>query len=115
MFSRCIPLYCSMFRGLDALDDLEWIQLRVPRRLVRDRMDPFHSMTEGEFLSRFRLTKEATRDLIEQLHLRLPQTESNRGKDQLCCNILFILLLEHITVYNIYLYLSIYIYRQIDR
>lgn len=85
-----------MFHGLAAFDDMEWFQLRVPRRLVRDRMDPFHSMTEDEFLSRFRLTKEATRDLIERVHPHLPQVENNRGKDQLYYYILTVLMICHI-------------------
>lgn len=75
-----------MFCGLDDFDDLEGFQLRVPRRLVRDRMDPFHSMMEGEFLSRFRLTKEATRDLIERVYPLLPETQNNRGKDVILLN-----------------------------
>ena len=61
------------------LDDLERLQTRPPRRIIIDRMDPFHCMSEEEFLSRFRLTKESTQHIINSVNPYLPQLENKRG------------------------------------
>ncbi|MPC63536.1 putative nuclease HARBI1 [Portunus trituberculatus] len=61
------------------LRDLDRIHQRAPRRILKDRMDPFHFHTQEEFVSRYRLTKQATRTVIEQMSPQLPEVQGNRG------------------------------------
>ncbi|XP_069984663.1 putative nuclease HARBI1 [Penaeus vannamei] len=62
------------FEGFDWLDQFE----RPPRRVV-DKTNPFEAMTDREFLERFRLNKESTRHIIQQIHQNLPRTRNSRG------------------------------------
>lgn len=79
-------IYFSLFQEFSWFAWPWWPGLaptEATEKTVRDCMDPFHPMTEGEFLSCYRLYKKATQDLIKRVHLHLPQAESNRGKGQL--------------------------------
>lgn len=69
--------FFSMFPHLR---DLDRLRHRAPRRIIKDRMDPFHFHTEEEFICRYRLTKQATRSVIEQVSPELPEVQGNRGK-----------------------------------
>lgn len=69
--------YFRMFRDMRPFLDIQRLQERLPRRIVRDRLDPFHAMFEEEFLSRFRFSKQAARDLIDRVTPQLPQPAEN--------------------------------------
>ncbi|MPC69138.1 hypothetical protein E2C01_063353 [Portunus trituberculatus] len=66
---------CSMFPHLH---DLDRIHQRAPRIILKDRIDPFHFHTEEEFICWHRLTKQATRSMIE-VSPELPEVHGNRG------------------------------------
>ncbi|XP_064105765.1 putative nuclease HARBI1 [Macrobrachium nipponense] len=72
-------IYFSMYRQFRHIRNLQRYQHRHIRRVVTDRSNPFHAMTEEEFLMRFRLSKECTLSLIAQIEHRLPHALSNRG------------------------------------
>lgn len=64
--------------------EIQRLQERPPRRIVKDRLDPFHAMSQEEFLSRFRFSKQAARDLVDRVTPQLPQAVENRqGVSQL--------------------------------
>ncbi|MPD05696.1 hypothetical protein E2C01_101454 [Portunus trituberculatus] len=64
-----------MFPHLRGLDR---IHQRAPRRILKDRMHPFHLHTEEEFICRYRLIKQATRSVIEQVSQELAEVHGNR-------------------------------------
>ncbi|KAK3870908.1 hypothetical protein Pcinc_023934 [Petrolisthes cinctipes] len=45
---------------------------RRPRRIVTDRMNPFTSMSDDEFVDRFRLRKVSAVTLLEEVRNELP-------------------------------------------
>ncbi|XP_045107419.1 uncharacterized protein LOC123502263 [Portunus trituberculatus] len=55
------------------------IVARRRRRIVKDRMNPFTSMSDEEFIDRFRLRKDSTHDLIEKIKDDLVATTDSRG------------------------------------
>ncbi|MPC96151.1 uncharacterized protein LOC123500147 [Portunus trituberculatus] len=65
------------FQELDLFEELEAVRVRLPRRIVKDHLDLFLTLTEEEFTSRFRLSKQAARSLLTQLHL--PEANDSRG------------------------------------
>jgi len=67
-----------VFDELDVLDDTEGEMVRLPRRIVKDRLDLFTSRTEEEFTPRFRICKESARSLLADLHL--PEAKDSRGQ-----------------------------------
>ncbi|MPC52720.1 hypothetical protein E2C01_046596 [Portunus trituberculatus] len=67
-----------MFPHLRHIRNIERVHQRHIRRVMKDRSNPFEAMTEEEFLSRFRLTKECTLLLIGRIENRLPCALNNR-------------------------------------
>ncbi|KAG0714494.1 hypothetical protein GWK47_001567 [Chionoecetes opilio] len=65
------------FEHFDLLDAAEAERIRLPRRIVKDRLDLFLSLTEEEFTSRFRLSKHSARTLLDDLNL--PEAYDARG------------------------------------
>ncbi|KAG0725926.1 hypothetical protein GWK47_037610 [Chionoecetes opilio] len=65
------------FEHFDLLDAAEAERIRLPRRIVKDRLDLFLSLTEEEFTSRFRLSKHSARTLLDDLNL----PEANDAKE----------------------------------
>ncbi|KAK3872871.1 hypothetical protein Pcinc_022077 [Petrolisthes cinctipes] len=53
---------------------------RRPRRIVTDRMNPFTSMSDDEFVDRFRLRKVSAVTLLEEVRNELPAAADLRGK-----------------------------------
>ena len=73
------PLFRHI-RDLQHLRDLDQLDaVRVPRRVVVDRSNPFETMADVEFLSRFRLNKETVINLIEAIRGDLPQAANRKG------------------------------------
>ena len=66
-----------MFALHAVLQEIE--EIRVPRVIARDRSDPLLVLTEEEFVQRYRLSKDAVFDLIEQLHPIALRITSGRG------------------------------------
>ncbi|KAK4327341.1 hypothetical protein Pmani_002173 [Petrolisthes manimaculis] len=62
--------------AIDALDGAR----RRPRRIVTDRMNPFTSMSDDEFVDRFRLRKVSVVTLLEEIRNELPAAADLRGK-----------------------------------
>ncbi|KAK3854696.1 hypothetical protein Pcinc_015100 [Petrolisthes cinctipes] len=52
---------------------------RRPRRIVTDRMNPFTSMSDDEFVDRFRLRKVSAVTLLEEVRNELPAAADLRG------------------------------------
>ncbi|KAG0719535.1 hypothetical protein GWK47_050264 [Chionoecetes opilio] len=65
------------FEHFDLLDAAEAERIRLPRRIVKDRLDVFPSLTEEEFTSRFRLSKHSAKTLLDDL--KLPEANDTRG------------------------------------
>ncbi|XP_045133229.1 uncharacterized protein LOC123517319 isoform X3 [Portunus trituberculatus] len=65
------------FQEFDLFEELEAVRVRLPRRIVKDHLDLFLTLTEEEFTSRFRLSKQTARSLLTQLHL--PEANDSRG------------------------------------
>ncbi|XP_077512705.1 uncharacterized protein LOC144123849 [Amblyomma americanum] len=59
----------------DGADDSE--AAVVPRRVLRDRINPLEHFSHGEFLSRYRFSKDTVRELLKCLPME--QSVSNRG------------------------------------
>lgn len=66
---------------VDRLEE-QRVLVRRPRRIVVDRMDPFQSMTEEEFVERFRLHKHTVQDLITDFGNQLAVAVNKRGKSK---------------------------------
>lgn len=54
-------------------------EVRVPRIVAKDRSNPFECFTEKEFVERYRLSKDATTALIEEVRPRAPVDDMGRG------------------------------------
>ncbi|XP_063848238.1 putative nuclease HARBI1 [Scylla paramamosain] len=54
-------------------------RVRLRRRVIRDRSNPFEDLAEEEFLQRFRLTKECVLNLLENIRGQLPIAADARG------------------------------------
>ncbi|KAK3891172.1 hypothetical protein Pcinc_004961 [Petrolisthes cinctipes] len=52
---------------------------RRPRRIITDRMNPFTSMSDDEFVDRFRLRKVSAVTLLEEVRNELPAAADLRG------------------------------------
>ena len=59
------------------------LEVRIPRIVAKDRSDPFHCLSDEEFLERYRLPKDAVTDLIEQIRPRALVDRMGRGNIQL--------------------------------
>ena len=57
----------------------ERVRVRLRRRVVRDRSNPFEDLAEEEFLLRFRLSKECVMNLLENIRGQLPMAADARG------------------------------------
>lgn len=64
---------------LQQLEQLEAVDVRVPRVVLKDRSDPFISVSEDEFIQRFRLPKDCVRDLIDEISPRVPRVQPGKG------------------------------------
>ncbi|KAK4319118.1 hypothetical protein Pmani_008488 [Petrolisthes manimaculis] len=64
---------------LDELDEEELQPRRLHRIVPRDRSDPMAYLADHEFIQRFRLSKDAVRDLLEEIRPRLPRVGNGRG------------------------------------
>ena len=97
------------FAELDVLEDAGGDRVRLPRRVVKDRSDYFLSLTEEEFTTRFRLSKESARDLLTRLHL--PEANDLRGK----CELLSLYWFGHLVlVFLVLVYFRQYSYTSIQ-
>lgn len=69
----------------DLLDVMEAVQVAEAdgagrgRRIFQERMDPLEHYSDDEFFARYRLSKECTVTLLEEIHHLLPDSRSNRG------------------------------------
>lgn len=61
-------------RQVEQVEDIQ-----VPRVIPRDRSNPFLYHTEEEFIQRYRLPKNATRNLVEDIEPRAPRVRNGRG------------------------------------
>ncbi|XP_066968278.1 uncharacterized protein [Macrobrachium rosenbergii] len=52
---------------------------RRPRYIVANRMDPFTSLTDEEYVDMFRLTKECVHHLIGEIRDQLPPANDRRA------------------------------------
>ncbi|KAK3876468.1 hypothetical protein Pcinc_001143 [Petrolisthes cinctipes] len=50
----------------------ERVRVKLRRRIVRDRTNPFEDLAEEEFLLRFRLSKECVLNLLQNIRAQLP-------------------------------------------
>ncbi|KAK4327633.1 hypothetical protein Pmani_001906 [Petrolisthes manimaculis] len=57
----------------------ERVRVRLRRRIVPDRSNPFEDLVEEEFLLRFRLSKECVLNLLENITEQLPIAADARG------------------------------------
>ncbi|KAK4321342.1 hypothetical protein Pmani_007823 [Petrolisthes manimaculis] len=57
----------------------ERVRVRLRRRIVPDRSNPFEDLAEEEFLLRFRLSKECVLNLLENITEQLPIAADARG------------------------------------
>ncbi|KAK3889763.1 hypothetical protein Pcinc_006326 [Petrolisthes cinctipes] len=72
---------------LDAvIDALAGARCR-PRRIVRDRMNPFTSMSDDEFVDRFRLRKVSVLTLLEEVRNELPAPTDLRVEEEVLENL----------------------------
>jgi len=58
----------------------------VKRYVVRDRMNPFQSYSNEEFVARYRVTKECVTELLETIRRRLAVVHNNRGEHNMYLN-----------------------------
>ena len=70
------PILC----GAGHLGELKLMDELPQHRHFQTRRDPFLEDTEGEFIERYRLSKEVTLDLLSKIEHLLPTSETNRGK-----------------------------------
>ena len=66
---------------LDVMEVEEVDEINSDRRLLEDRMDPFRLYDEGEFIRRYRLSKETTHSLIQRLQERFEPAVNFKGKN----------------------------------
>ncbi|KAK4310001.1 hypothetical protein Pmani_018401 [Petrolisthes manimaculis] len=57
----------------------EKVRVRLRRRIVSDRSNPFEGLAEEEFLLRFRLSKECVLNLLQNITEQLPIAADTRG------------------------------------
>ncbi|KAK3880032.1 hypothetical protein Pcinc_015420 [Petrolisthes cinctipes] len=57
----------------------ERVRVRLRRRIVPDRSNPFEDLAEEEFLLRFRLSKECVLNLLQNITEQLPIAAYARG------------------------------------
>lgn len=69
-----------ILRGVGHLGELELMDELLQHRRFQTRRNPFLEDTEGEFIDRYRLSKEVTLDLLSKIEHLLPTSETNRGK-----------------------------------
>lgn len=55
------------------------LEVKIPRIIAKDRSDPFQGLSDEEFLERYRLPKDTTRDLIEEVRPRAHVDKMGRG------------------------------------
>lgn len=60
-------------------DEEDHQRRRRVRRVVSDRMDPFVAMEDGEFITRFRLSKDSMHELIQEIQDDLLVTRDRKG------------------------------------
>ena len=64
---------------LDIVDQVE--EVRPPRVVPQDRQNPFTSLSNEEFIDRYRLSPTCTLQLLEDVQPRLPRARDGRGED----------------------------------
>ncbi|KAK4308443.1 hypothetical protein Pmani_019864 [Petrolisthes manimaculis] len=69
----------DLYADVQEQDLNEIAEFRVPRIIPADRSDPMAYLCEGEFITRYRLSKEAVRDLLREITPRLQRIRNNRG------------------------------------
>ncbi|KAK3892025.1 hypothetical protein Pcinc_004114 [Petrolisthes cinctipes] len=69
----------DLYADVEEQDLNEIAVLRVPRIIPADRSDPMAYLNEDEFIMRYRLSKEAVRDLLREITPRLQRIRNNRG------------------------------------
>ncbi|KAK3886839.1 hypothetical protein Pcinc_009025 [Petrolisthes cinctipes] len=57
----------------------ERVRVRLRRRIVPDRSNPFEDLAEEQFLLRFRLSKECVLNLLQNITEQLPIAADARG------------------------------------
>ena len=67
-------------RNIQRLEERATVRLR--RKVIRDRSNPFEDLAEEEFLLRFRLSKECVLNLLENIRGQLPIAADARGMYQ---------------------------------
>ncbi|MPC76630.1 hypothetical protein E2C01_071047 [Portunus trituberculatus] len=69
----------AILRGVGHLGELELMEEFPRHRCFQVRKDPFLEDTEGKFVQRFRLSKEATLALLTRIEHLLPASANSRG------------------------------------
>ena len=62
------------YRQLEECDGI-----KIPRVIARDRGDPLRTLTEEEFVERYRLSKNGVADLHDELQPIAPRIVNGRG------------------------------------
>ena len=68
------PLHWILNEENRQLQEIE--DVRIPRVFARD---PLQALTEEEFVQRYRLSKDAVSDLLDELHPVAPRIVNGRG------------------------------------
>lgn len=71
--------HLHQLRDIRRIEDQERVVVRIRRKVVRDRTNPFEVLAEEEFLLRFRLNKECVLNLLDNITGQLPIAEDARG------------------------------------
>ncbi|KAK4323593.1 hypothetical protein Pmani_005708 [Petrolisthes manimaculis] len=61
------------------LNEIAELRVPVPRIIPADRSDPMAYLCEDEFIMRYRLSKEAVRDLLREITPCLQRIRNNSG------------------------------------
>lgn len=82
----------ALLEVLDLLEQAE--QVRLPRVVPRDRENPFTSLSEDDFIERYRLSPGCVLELLEEVEPRLPKAQDGRGKVGGICQAVYCLVLS---------------------
>ncbi|KAK4325149.1 hypothetical protein Pmani_004303 [Petrolisthes manimaculis] len=69
----------QLYEDVERYEVDEVVMARVPRIIPVDRSNPMAYLSEGDFVMRYRLSKEAVRDLLQEITPHLKKIRNNRG------------------------------------
>ena len=79
IFQEAIANLIQLYEDVEQQAVNEIGMLRVPRMIPLDRANPMAYLCAENFVMRYRLTKEAVRDLLLEITPNLRRIENNRG------------------------------------